>query len=289
MNDGHPAEETEGLFSNIFRRFKGKKKEEDVAEEIMDMVNESHEQGVLKENEAEMISNIFEFAEKQVSDVMTHRKAIVALDSNCTLKEAYECVMEENYSRYPVYEGDIDNIIGILHIRDFLKFYIDNSDKTETLSQIKKQVMFEPYCIPETRNLSLLFKEMQTDKVHMAVVVDEYGQTAGIITMEDILEEIVGNIQDEFDEEEEMIVPLENGSYLIDGQTPLDDIEERLKIEFGCDELDIDTINGYMIYKLGKIPDDDEKFETECQGFLFGIYSVDNKMIQKVIARPLSV
>ncbi|MGN0316671.1 MAG: hemolysin family protein [Lachnospira sp.] len=286
MNDGHPAEETEGLFSNIFKKFKGKKKEEDVTEEIMDMVNESHEQGVLKENEAEMISNIFEFAEKQVSDVMTHRKAIVALDCESTLQEAYACVMEENYSRYPVYEGDIDNIIGILHIRDFLKLYIESSDKTETLSQLKKQILYEPYCIPETRNLSPLFNEMQKNKIHMAVVVDEYGQTAGIITMEDILEEIVGNIQDEFDEEEEMIVLLEDGSYIVDGQTPLEDIEEKLGIKFDCDELDIDTINGYMIYKLGKIPDDNEKFETECKGYLFGIHSVDNKMIQKVTVKP---
>ena len=121
MNEGHPAEGNEGLFSGFFKKFGRGKREEDVTEEIMDMVNESHEQGVIAENEAEMIGNIFEFAEKQAEDVMTHRKNIVALDAALTVSEAFDIVMEESFSRYPVYDGDIDNIIGILHIRDLLK------------------------------------------------------------------------------------------------------------------------------------------------------------------------
>ena len=245
------------------------------------MVNESHEQGVIAENEAEMIGNIFEFAEKQASDVMTHRKNIVALDASLTVKEAFDIVMEESYSRYPVYDDDIDNIIGILHIRDLLKVYVKGSDKDKKLYQVKNQVMFDPFYIPETRSISVLFKEMQSKKNHFAVVVDEYGQTTGIITMEDILEEIVGNIFDEYDEEEEQIRQLSDGSNEIDGQTPLEDIEEKLDIKFDCE--DIDTINGYLIYKLGKIPDENEEFETECGGYIFRILSVGNKMIQKVL------
>ena len=124
MNEGHPAEGNEGLFSGFFKKFGRGKREEDVTEEIMDMVNESHEQGVIAENEAEMIGNIFEFAEKQAEDVMTHRKNIVALDAALTVSEAFDIVMEESFSRYPVYDGDIDNIIGILHIRDLLKVYV---------------------------------------------------------------------------------------------------------------------------------------------------------------------
>lgn len=204
MNDAHPADGNEGLLSALFRKLgtRGKRDDDVTGEEIKDMVNEGHEHGVLNENEAEMINNIFEFGEKQAQDVMTHRKSIAAIDSTATVQEAFDFIMNESYSRYPVIDGDIDNIMGILHIRDLLKVYVDEQKRSKQLSEIKDQVLFDAYYIPETRNISLLFKEMQSKKVHIAVVVDEYGQTAGIVTMEDILEEIVGNIQDEYDEEE---------------------------------------------------------------------------------------
>lgn len=282
MNDGHPADGNEGFISSLLKKItsRGKKDDDVTGEEIMDMVNEGHEQGVLNENEAEMINNIFEFGEKQAQDVMTHRKSIVAIDSTATVQEAFDFIMNESYSRYPVIEGDVDNIIGILHIRDLLKVYVDEDNRKKRLCDMKHQILFDAYCIPETRNISLLFKEMQSKKVHIAVVVDEYGQTAGIVTMEDILEEIVGNIQDEYDDEEELICLQDDGSYLIDGQTTLEDIGETFDIEFECE--DIDTINGYMIYKLGKIPQENEQFETECGGYLFQVAAVDNKMISKV-------
>lgn len=282
MNEGHPADGNEGLISSLLKKItaRGKKDDDVTGEEIMDMVNEGHEQGVLNENEAEMIGNIFEFGEKQAQDVMTHRKSIVAIDSTATVQEAFDFIMNESYSRYPVIEGDVDTIIGILHIRDLLKVYVDEDNRKKRLCDLKHQILFDVYCIPETRNISLLFKEMQSKKVHIAVVVDEYGQTAGIVTMEDILEEIVGNIQDEYDEEEEFICLQDDGSYLIDGQTTLEDIGETFNIEFECE--DIDTINGYMIYKLGKIPEENEQFETECGGYLFQVEAVDNKMISRV-------
>ena len=218
MNDGHPADGKEKRFSSLLKLFGRGKRDEDVTEEIMDMVNESHEQGVLEENEAEMIGNIFEFGEKQASDVMTHRNNIVALDDDITVREAFDRIMKENYSRYPVYDGDIDNITGILHIRDLLKIYVDKDNQDRKLRDVEDTVLFKPYCIPETRNISPLFRQMQSEKIHMAIVVDEYGQTAGIVTMEDILEEIVGNILDEYDEEEEQIVTDADGSYIIEGQ-----------------------------------------------------------------------
>ena len=229
MNDGHPADGKEKRFSSLLKLFGRGKRDEDVTEEIMDMVNESHEQGVLEENEAEMIGNIFEFGEKQASDVMTHRNNIVALDDDITVREAFDKVMEENYSRYPVYDGDIDNITGILHIRDLLKIYVDKDNQDRKLRDVEDTVLFKPYCIPETRNISPLFRQMQSEKIHMAVVVDEYGQTAGIVTMEDILEEIVGNILDEYDEEEEQIVTDADGSYIIEGQAELEDVEDTIR------------------------------------------------------------
>ena len=280
MNDGHPADGKEKRFSSLLKLFGRGKRDEDVTEEIMDMVNESHEQGVLEENEAEMIGNIFEFGEKQASDVMTHRNNIVALDDDITVEEAFDRVMEENYSRYPVYNGDIDNITGVLHIRDLLKIYVDKDNQDRKLKDVGDTILFKPYCIPDTRNISPLFRQMQSDKIHMAIVVDEYGQTAGIITMEDILEEIVGNILDEYDEEEEQIVTEADGSYIIEGQADLEDVEAKLGIEFECE--DIDTLSGFMIYKLGKIPDEGESFEVEYKGYIFKTLEVRNRMILKV-------
>lgn len=283
MSDTYPAGENEGFFSSIRKKWiKKNKKDEDVTEEeIIDMVNEGHEQGVLKENEAEMINNIFEFGEKQAQDIMTHRKSIVAIDCNSTIQDAFDFIMDESYSRYPVYEGDIDNIIGILHIRDLLKVYVNENNRTKTLKDMQEEVLFEEYCIPETRNISLLFKEMQSKKIHIAIVVDEYGQTAGIVTMEDILEEIVGNILDEYDDEEELINVQPDGSYIMDGQTMLDDIEDVLDIEFDCEN--IDTINGFLIYKIGKIPENTEAYQIEYEGYDFKVLSIENKMISKVL------
>ena len=280
MNGGHPADGKEKKFSSFFKKLGRAKREEDVTEEIMDMVNESHEQGVLEENEAEMIGNIFEFGEKQVSDVMTHRNSIVALDDGITVREAFDRVMEENYSRYPVYNGDIDNITGVLHIRDLLKAYVEESNQNRTLGEVGEDILFKPYCIPETRNISPLFRQMQSDKIHMAIVVDEYGQTAGIVTMEDILEEIVGNILDEYDEEEEQIVTDADGSYIIEGQADLEDVEAKLGITFEAE--DIDTLSGFMIYMFGRIPDDGESFDVEYKGFIFRTLEVRNRIILKV-------
>lgn len=288
MNDGHPAAADGGILSAFFRKIsaRGKREDDVTEEEIMDMVNEGHEQGVLKEDEAEMIGNIFEFGEKKAQDVMTHRKNIVAIECHTTVEEAFDIILEENYSRYPVYNGDIDNIVGILHLRDLFKMYIDERNRVKTLLELRNQVLFHVSYIPETRNISLLFKSMQSKKVHMAVVVDEYGQTAGLVTMEDILEEIVGNIFDEYDEEEELISRQQDGSYIMDGQTLLKDIEDMFDIVFDCE--DIDTINGYLIYKMGKIPLGGEEFECVCDGYRFRVLSVDNKMVTKVEAVEVS-
>ena len=246
------------------------------------MVNEGHEQGVLAENEAEMINNIFEFADRQASDVMIHRKNIVAIDCETTVNEAFDFILKENFSRYPVYDGDIDNIIGILHLRDLLKVYVDEANRDKKIKEVKHQLLFDATYIPETRNLSVLFKEMQSKKTHMAIVVDEYGQTSGLITLEDVLEEIVGDILDEYDDEEVLINRRDDGSYILDGQTTLEDIEELFEIHFDCE--DIDTINGYMIYKMGKIPSENEEFSCTCDGYEFKVLEVKDKMITKVLA-----
>ena len=211
---------------------------------------------------------------------MTHRKNIVAIDADTTIKDCFEFVLGENYSRFPVYEGDIDHIIGVMHLRDLLKIYADSYKRNHTIYELKDEMLFDPHFIPETRNINALFKSMQSEKVHMAVVVDEYGQTTGIVTMEDILEEIVGNIMDEYDVEEQYIVRDSDGSYIMDGYTQLDDIEDMLDISF-ADE-DSDTLSGFIISRMEHLPEDNEQFEVWYSGYRFSVLEVDNKRVKKV-------
>lgn len=252
-------------------------------EDIMSMVNEGHEQGVLEAREAEMITNIFELNDKEAGDIMTHRKNLVSLDGEMMLKEAVTFILTEGYnSRYPVYKKDVDDIIGILHMKDALIAAEIEENGSRQLWEIEG-LLREAHFIPETRNLDTLFKEMQSRKIHMVIVVDEYGQTSGIVTMEDILEEIVGNILDEYDMDEEFIVPSDDGTYVMNGMTTLEDVERALDIEFDEEDYDsYDTINGLLISRLDRIPQEGEESEVSIMGYKFKILQVENKMIQTV-------
>lgn len=266
-----------------------KSKEENVTEEdIMTMVHEGHEQGVLEAGEAKMITRIFEFDDKEAGDIMTHRKNITALDGAMPLCEAARFVLKEgNNSRYPVYEKDLDDIIGTLHMRDVL---VHAENEQEAGIEIAKVpgLLREAHFIPETRNINSLFKEMQSKKIHMEIVIDEYGQTAGLVTMEDILEEIVGNIMDEYDVDEEYIVQAEDESLLMSGMTPLEDAQEALGIQFSEEDLDTyDTINGLLISLLDRIPQEEERPEVRYLDHVFEVVKVENKMIHSVRVKPV--
>ena len=257
-------------------------------EEIISMVNEGHEQGMLLASEAEMIHNIFEFGDKEAQDIMTHRKNVVALDGNLTFRETLVFLKENNYSRYPVYLDDIDNIIGLLHIKEVLDFCQEPSLMERPVKEIEGLIRDVEF-IPETRNINTLFTMMQNAKSHMVIVVDEYGQTSGIVALEDILEEIVGNIEDEHDEEEQMIQKLPDGGYLMNGMAEFSEVVEELGMEFGEDEDDdFDTLSGFLISLIDKIPSDNEVFSTTANGYLFEILSVKNRMISSVHVSKLS-
>ncbi len=262
----------------------GIKDEADVTEEeIINMVNEGHEQGLIQASEAEMISNIFEYHDKESQDIMTHRTNIIAIDSNMLLKDAIEFVLNGKQTRYPVYEENIDQIIGILHLKDILRYHADEEKQNMPLMCFE-DLLREPEFVPLTKNIDELFKEMQSKKLQMVIVIDEYGQTAGLVAMEDILEEIVGNIMDEYDEDMEYIEEKGNDEYEIEGKTPLEELEEKFNISF---ESEFETLNGFLISKLDRIPEDDEEFEVEEQGYQFKILSVSNKMIQRVLVTKL--
>lgn len=253
-------------------------------EEIINMVNEGHEQGIIQASEAEMISNIFEFGDKEAHDIMTHRNNIVALDGSMLLKDALDFLAESKNSRYPVYEENVDHIVGILYLKDALRYHHTDDKLYCSIGQLD-DLLREPVYIPQTRNIDELFRQMQSGKLQMVIVVDEYGQTAGLVTMEDILEEIVGNILDEYDEEEDFIEEKGNDEYVIEGKTPLEDLEERFHISFG--ETDFETLNGFLIAKMDKIPDEDEEFEISVDGYHFKVLSVENKMIHSVLVTRL--
>ncbi len=271
----------DGGSKHPFLKFFSKKKTDDeqMEKEIISMVDEVHEQGALLESEAMMIHNIFEFGDKEAKDIMTHRKNIVALDGNTPFEEAMNFIIEQNHSRFPVYEGDIDNIVGAVHIREVLMYAKDEAVQNTPIRDIA-DLVFEVDFIPETKNINSLFKEMQLKKNHIVIVVDEYGQTAGIVALEDILEEIVGNILDEHDEEEHTIEQIGENTYIMQGLTPLEEVEEILHIPFEIE--DYETLNGYLIFLSGRIPAENEAFSVEGNGCRFEILSVSNKMIGKV-------
>lgn len=258
-------------------RINPKELEENVTEEeIISIVNEGHEQGILEDSELEMISNIIEFDEKEVRDIMTHRRKIIGINTDMAIDEAINRMLYEGFSRYPLYEEDIDNIIGILHLKDLMKYYMSEKDRSISLRSVAR----EPYFVPDTQSIDMLFHNMQTKKIHMAVAVDEYGQTVGIVAMEDVLEEIVGNIQDEYDVEEKLIVKQGDGKYLMNGLASLEEIEEELQIEIDAD--DYDTLNGLLVSLLGHIPEEKERVNISFQGYRFHVLDVRNKMIRYV-------
>jgi len=224
-----------------------------------------------------MIENIFEFNDKEVSEIMTHRTRIVSLPTDATYDEVMHIAIDERYTRIPVYQDTIDDIVGILHIKDLLGYSL----RGERSGEFSLQALLRPpLVVPETKNLSSLFREMQKGRMQLAVVVDEYGGTAGIATIEDMLEEIVGNITDEFDEEDQQIVLLPDGDYLVSGDTPLSDIEDVLDIDLP-DE-DYDTIAGFIIHLLDRIPDESETPEVTYGNVVVKVESIEDKWIHKI-------
>jgi putative hemolysin len=245
-------------------------------EEIRMMVDVGRESGSIHAEEKQMIENIFEFNDKAVSEVMTHRTNIVSLDVESNFDEVIAVAIHEKYTRIPVYENNIDNIIGILHIKDLLYHAAEGLSQPFSL----RRILRPPYIMPESKNIDALFREMQRDRVQMAVVIDEYGGTAGIVTIEDLLEEIVGNIQDEYDEEEQTIVQKNPTTFIADGMASLNEVGERIGEEFP--DADYDTLAGFVINLLGRIPDEEEYPEVNFRNLRLKVLAMDEKRVARV-------
>ena len=247
-------------------------------DEILSMVNEGHEQGAIDEDEAEMITNIFELDDKQAQDIMTHRGDISTIDGGMSLTEALACMVEMPNSRFPVIDEDIDHIIGALYLKDAVSFHMKEQFDEMPVRDVP-HLLREVKFIPETVDVDDLFRQMQESRKQMAIVVDEYGQTSGLVTMEDILEEIVGNILDEYDKEEKLIARTRDGKLRINGKALLDDVSKVLGVEL--DQENYDTISGYLTEKLGHIPTGDDRgavIEDKTSGYRFRVLGISGTM-----------
>ena len=254
-------------------------------EEIISMVREGHEQGTILASEAELIHNVFEFDDKEVKDIMTHRKNIVSLDGSMSFIDAIEFIIDTGKSRFPVYENDVDSIIGVLHIKDAFTFFEKNEVYRSSIKDIEGLIRPVDF-IPETVNINDLFKKMQSKKSHLAMVVDEYGQISGLIAMEDILEELVGNIEDEHDEEENYIRKNDDETFIMDGMTEFSDVKEALSLPVDDDAYE--TLNGFIISLSDKIPEEGDKTVISAYGYRFCVMSVEDKVIKQVMIKKLA-
>lgn len=263
----------------IFLILKLKKKEDNPEEEIISIVNESTQKGELRQSEATMIHNIFEFDDKDVKDIMVHRGDIVALDAKESFKNAVDLFISNNFSRFPVFKNDLDNIIGVIHMRDLFELSLEKVNFAKKIEDFE-YIMKKPVFVPETHSINTLLTMMQLNKTHLVLIKDEYGQTSGLISMEDILEEIVGNIFDEYDTEEESIISKKDGTYIMFGRTQLEDIAQCLSIEF--DTEDIETLNGFLLKEIGRIPKQEDQIEIKYMDYIFRILNVKGNMIQAV-------
>jgi len=240
-------------------------------EEIRMMVDVGEEKGSIEEAEKELINNVFEFNDKVVSEVMIHRKDIYAIDIESNISDILKDLNEYKYSRIPVYEENVDNIVGLLFVKDLLA----NVNKKEKVKV--SNILREAYFVSENKPINELFRDLQRNKHQLAIVLDEYGGTAGLITMEDIIEELVGNIFDEYDEEEKEYEKIDDNTYMISGSVSIHDLRKILNVQIP--EGEYDTLSGYLIEELGRIPDDDEKPVIETERVTYKIEEYEDKRI----------
>ena len=238
--------------------------------ELKTMVNVSHEEGILEVDERRMINNVFDFGDSKAKDVMTPRTDMVCVEDDTTYDEIVAIFKEERFSRLPVYHESVDNIVGILYVKDII--FIDEKNFKIT------QYMREPFFTYESKSISELFSEMRSNRIPAAIILDEYGGTSGFVTMEDMVEEIVGDISDEYDEQEQEIEVVKEDEFIVDGSTRLEDVNEMIGLHLESE--DFDTIGGYVIGILGTLPDGGEVVETD--GMKIIVEEVDKNRIEKL-------
>ena len=245
-------------------------------EEIKSLVDAGEEYGVINQIEKEMINSIFDFDDKLAKEVMTPRTEVYMINSQLPL--SIEELLEENYSRIPVYEGDMDNIIGILYLKDFLhEAYQVGFENVDI-----KKLLHRPYFVPECKNIDQLFKELQKSKNHLAVLIDEYGGFSGIVTIEDLIEEVMGDINDEYDDDDPVIRKIDNDTYMVNGLISIKELNDKLHLNLDEETEDYDTLGGFLINQIDYIPSETEECMVEYENLVFKIECVKDKRIEMV-------
>ena len=275
----------------LIGRYRVQKKEKDVTEEeIRQMVDAGGNSGTIDENVKGMLNNIFELSNSSAGEIATHRTDIVAVPVDATLEEIKNVTAEEKYSRIVVYDDNIDNIVGVYHVKDMVKYILADVTRVEEGHFHLKEILMKPYFIPFSKKVDELLAEMKVKKVHMAIVIDEYGGTAGLVTMEDILESIVGNICDEYDgEEEQSITKINDSTFTFDGFADIDDVSKALGIQIP--DGDYDTIAGFVITLLGYLPSEDDKMvhTVKYDNLVFTVLDVKDRRIGKIKVEKVEV
>lgn len=275
---GAKEKKKESIMERLFRsRDNVRRRQEETEEEILSLVEEGQEKGLIEDDTKSIIENVFDFDDTVAYEIMTHRRDMTTLEDTDNLRTVVDTAIESGHSRIPVYQDDIDNIIGVLYVKDLLRFVGAEEPRDFKLRTLLRPVMF----VPRTKNCRALFMQMQKQKTQIAIVVDEYGGTEGIITLEDLIEDILGNIQDEYDNEEEEIRQISEREFTVDGATSLEDIEELVGVSLP--ESDSETIAGFVLDRLGRIPDDDEHPVVECEGIRMTVKRTDDRRIQEIL------
>lgn len=248
-------------------------------EEIRRIINEGEEKGVLDKEEKEMIQGVFDFDDKLAKAVMTPRTKVFAIDVEMNINEAVDVIIKKQYSRVPIYKGNMDNIIGIINMKDLLKVLVGKKEEFISLEHIARK----PYFVPETKDINILFRELKESNNHLAILIDEYGGFSGIVTIEDLIEEILGDIFDEYDKlrkNEEAIIKIDKDTYIVSGLISIKKINDELGI--GLPEDDVDTLGGFILDLIGIIPVEDKEYSVEYKNITFFIEKVVNKRIELV-------
>ena len=243
-------------------------------EDVKNIVKEGIEKGTIEEGEEEMIHSIFEFTDTTVGEILTPRITVFALEMEKTLEEVWDEIIEQGFSRIPIYDKTIDKIIGILHTKELLK-YDRQKDGKVRLKELTKKAFF----IPTTKTLVEVLEDFKRKRTHIAIIVDEYGGTEGIVTIEDVIEEIVGEIQDEFDQEDEVIQQIGEKVYDIRSDISIEEVNDEFEIDIPLSE-EYDTISGYIQDKLGKVAEEGD--QVRGTNFILKVMEVDNKRIEKI-------
>ncbi len=267
----------EGLLQRLLNRL-SRRASAGSEEELQQLIDESEQRGIIDEEEGDMLQSILELDETYLREIMVPRTDMVCVDAVAPLTQVLEAILQSGHSRIPIYKGNIDNIIGLVYAKDLLHYWGQPLDNVPL-----DKVLRQPFLVPESKQVSVLLREFRETRVHIAIVIDEYGGTAGLITIEDLIEEIVGDIQDEYDLEEEWLIEDPDGTVVVNGRLNIEEFEEYFDVEVAREKFD--TISGYVIEQFGQVPIVGEKVRVGQFDML--IEKGDQRSIQQIRIFPL--